>query len=233
MKLDQGTITFLQTVVKTAQIVDIDNIIIEPDRVRAIDDDKTVVIFQDENVPGLPFGSIGLNRIKVFLSRLEIAKTQDKFTMNAIVDGDDEFTKSITMSGKGIKIDYRCAKPETIQAPRQLNNEMKAKVFLNSEAVVLLQKGMAAMTAETVSIISNDGVSFEMVDVNNDVFKHTFADNAIALLQDGDNKFAHRYPIKTLLALFKQNPESSFEVGKNGILKINVNELDVYVLPRV
>lgn len=234
MNLTNETIKFLQTVVQTAKLVNIDNVIIEPNCVRAIDDDKTVVIYHNEDVPSLPFGSIGLNRINDFLTRLDIAKTQDNFSITANVDDTGKFSRSLLMSGKGIKIDYRCAKPDSISAPRQINdNEMKVKVFLNSEAVILLQKGKSAMSSDVVSIISNnDEVSFEMVDVNNDVFKHTFSDNPITL-SGNDNIFANRYPVDTLLALFKQNPETYFEIGKNGMLKINVNDLDIYVLPKV
>ena len=90
MKLSQDLISFIETVVRTGQSVNIDNVIIEPDMVRAIDDARTVVLYQNTNVPEMPFGSIGLNRIGVFLSRLEIAKSQDNFTLDVIVDDDAE-----------------------------------------------------------------------------------------------------------------------------------------------
>jgi len=232
MKIDHETITFIQNVVKTAQLVNIDNIIIEPERVRAIDEDKTVVILQTDNVPDMPFGSIGLSRIPVFQSRLDIAKTQDNFSLEAVVNEGEDFTRSLIMKGKGIKIDYRCAKPSSLQGPHRHHDDLVARVKLNAEAVVLLQKGQAAMSADEVTIISNDEVSFEIVDVNNDVFKHTFADSAESLIDDDIVKFAHRYPIKILHALFKQNPEGYFEIGKKGILRITINNLDVYVIPR-
>lgn len=233
MKLQQKDIDFIYNVVRTASIVAIDNIIIEKDLVRAIDENKTVVLWQNENIPSMPFGSIGLNRISVFTARYDIARTQSNFVMEAVVDKDSSFARSLTMKAKGIKIDYRCANPTTINAPRQVNDVLKNRVKLNSEAVALLQKGLAAMGAETVSIISNDGVSFELVDVNNDVFKHTFADEPEPLTNDSDTKFAHRYPAKTLLALFKQNTEGTFDVGQKGILCVPVNNLNIYVLPQV
>lgn len=89
------------------------------------------------------------------------------------------------------------------------------------------------MGSETVSIISNDGVSFELVDVNNDVFKHTFAVDAEPLTEDTNTKFAHRYPVKILLALFKHNPGGYFSVGAKGILSFPINNLTVFVLPQV
>jgi len=234
MKLTTDEIIYIQKVVKTAQMVDIDNIIIEPNLVRAIDDDKTVVLFQDSDVPDMAFGSIGLNRISVFMSRLDIAKTQEGFTIELDNTNDSEYARALNMKAKGVKIDYRCANPSTIQAPRQVNDVLKYRVPLNAEAVVMLQKGQSAMSADTVTIISNkNGVSFEIVDINSDIFSYTFTDKVETLSDSNDINFAHRYPIKTLLPLFKQNPEGYFSVGQKGILSISVNGLNLFVLPQV
>jgi hypothetical protein len=234
MKLDTDEISYIQKVVRTAQMVNIDNIIIEPDKVRAIDDDKTVVLYEDENVPDMGFGSIGLNRISVFTSRLDIAKTQENFTIDAENPDEGEYARSLTMKAKGVKIDYRCANPATIQAPRQVNDTLKYRVQLNAEAVVMLQKGQAAMSAETVTIVSNSkGVTFEIVDINNDTFSYTFTDDVEALDDGDDTNFAHRYPIKILIPLFKHNYEGTFSIGQKGILNIAVDGLNLFVLPQV
>ena len=233
MKLDDETLGYIQTVVNTAVMVGIDNIIIEEGMVRAIDENKTVVIFQDENVPTPVFGAVGLNRIGVFTSRFDIIKSRDDASIEVTVDDDRGFARSLMMRSKGIKVDYRCANPSTIQAPRQINDVMKYQVPLTGEAVMLLQKGQSAMGADTVSIISNDnGVAFELADINNDVFSHIFTQDVKAL--NGDKTtFAHRYPVKTLLAMFKSNAEGDFFIGGKGMLKFMVNGLDVYVIPQV
>lgn len=240
MKLKPESLAYVLNVVRTAKLVGIDNIIIEPDTVRAMDDARTVVIFQNEGVPDMEFNSIGINRIDVLMARYEIANSTQGFSAEVDTknEGEDEFATSLILKGKGTKIDYRCADPSKISAPRTINDVIRYSVNLTAEAVTLLQKGVAAMTAENVSIISNDGVSFELVDVNNDIFKHTFADDA-QLVPDEDGevvsttKFAHRYPVKTLLALFRSNPEGTFSVGQKGILSFPVNGLTVYVLPQV
>lgn len=234
MKLSNEDITFIQNVVNTSQLVNIDSVLIEPGCVRAMDEDKTVVLLQKENVPTFAFGPIGLTRLNTFSSRLNIIKSQEKFSIDAVVDQTEDFTRSLTMKGKGTKIDYRCAKPSTIQAPRLIQDEPRARIKLNGDAVVLLQKGQSAMdNAEEVTINCNDGVSFEFVDVNSDVFKHTFADDVESLLNEDKVRFVHRYSTKTLLALFKKNPDGFFEISRKGILSIAVNNLTVYVLPRI
>jgi len=234
MKLTNNLITFIENVAKTGLSVNIDNVIIESDMIRAIDDERKVVLFQNTGVPEMPFSAIGLTRIPIFLSRLEIAKSQDNFTVDVTVDEDDDYARAFTMKCTGTKIEYRCANPTNIQAPRQINDTLVYRIQMNAEAVSLLQKGQGAMGSETVSIIGcENGVSFELTDINSDVFKHDITSDVQLLDADVSETFSHRYPLKTLLALFKQNPDGSFDVGEKGILNINVNGLDIYLLPQV
>lgn len=228
MKVDNEALTLIQTVVKTAQLVDIHDIVIEPGRVRGIDKNRTVVLFQEDSIPELSIGSIGLNRTDTLISRMEIAQSQQNFNVQAVIDDAKGFARSLTLKAKGVKIEYRCGNPTHIKAPRIINDTMidDVSIPLNAELVDMLQKGVAAMDKAThVTIFSNaDGVSFELQDDNNDVFDYTFAD-AI------EEHFSHKYPVKTLLPLFKHDSESSFEIGHKGILRFMINELGIYVLP--
>lgn len=234
MKIDEQDLAYIQNVINTAQLVGIDDVIIEPGRVRAIDENKTVLLFQDENVPEMTFGSIGLNRISTFLSRLDIARTQEGFHVSSVIDSDNEFARSLTMKAKGIKVDYRCANPRTILAPKNVNDVLVCRINITPEAVYLLQKGQTAMGADVVSVISNDdGVTFELMDVNGDKFSHTFTHEVTKITDDADTTFVNKYPLKTVLSLFKHNPEGAFSIGRKGILNIVVNHLNVFVLPQV
>ena len=242
MKVDAKTLVYIQNVVKTAQLVKIGNIIIEPDKVRAIDDEKSVVLFQDEDVPAMPFGSIGLNRIDVFMNRFELARSADKFEIEAIMpeskdNNAPQFARAIVMKGKGMKIDYRCANPATIQAPKQINDTLKYQIQMNNDVVSLMAKGQTAMNSDDVSIISNkDGVSFEITDINSDAMNYKFSDGVdlvdVKADQD-DTEFSFKYPLKVILPLFKAAPSAPFFISTKGMLKIIVNELDMFVLPRV
>lgn len=226
MKLDSDTLDFIQNVVHTAGLVGIESIIIDAESVRGLAENNTVVLLEKE-VPTLSIGAIGINRTDVFQQRLDVVSDLEKFAVDAVVEG--EFVRSLTMKAKGTKVDYRCANPTTIRAPRVINDEMSAVVQLNADAVKMLQKGTSSMGAEVVKLCSDkDGLSFVLIDTNQDTFEYHFAG------AEGDTKeFAHKYPTKTLLALFKHNPENTFEVGNKGTLLIKINGLGVYVLPKV
>lgn len=234
MKLNSQLITYIKNVVRTAASVGIDGIIIEQSVVRAMDGDKTVVICQTDNIPVLPFSSIGINRISVFTDRLSLVENREGFEVIPQQSERDDQVISLNMKASGVKVDYRCANIAGIQAPKQINDVMKFRVPLNAEAVALLARGQTAMGADTVTILSNSsGVAFELVDTNSDVFSNIFTTNAEMVGDTTSVDFVNRYPVKTLLALFKQNPEGCFYIGQKGILKITVNDLDVFVLPRV
>ncbi len=225
MKLDTDTLDFIQKVVRTAGIVDIESIIIDNESVRGLAENHTVVLLEKE-VPSLSIGAIGINRTDVFQQRIDVVSDLEFFTVDAVVEG--EFVRSLTMKGKGTRVDYRCANPTTIRAPRVINDEMAATVQLNADAVKMLQKGISSMGAEVVELCSDKaGLSFVLIDTNQDKFEYRFDD------EGHTSEFAHKYPTKTLLALFKHNPTNTFEVGNKGTLLIKINGLGVYVLPKV
>jgi len=236
-KLPKPVLDYLETVVAVAKTAGIDNVIIEEGKVRAIDDDKTVVIFQTEDVPDLPFGSIGLSRIGSFSSRYEIAKAAKDFAVDATIDSSNEdeptFVRSLLLKGKGVKIDYRCANPKTIQAPKALADTITHKVKMTADAVAMMTKGQSAMAADEVTFIGDaDGMSFEIRDNNSDVFAYKITDDVD--LENGHTvaDFFHKYPIKLIVPLFKQNPDGYFYLTTKGMMYISVNDINVVVLPR-
>lgn len=236
MKLDMISLDYILNAVKVAKLVSIDSIIIEPSMVRAIkSDDNSVVILQSKDVPDMPFGSIGMTRLDVFSARYDVLRTQDNFSVEVDVDAEANCARSIVLKAKGTKVDYRCAKPQAIKAPRQLNDIFTHRVKMNAESAHLMQKAISAMQSPThVTFFSNnEGVTFEFSDINNDKFEHTFIEKAERLTKDASGKFAHRYLMKTLFPLLKQSPDGHFDVGQKGTLAFHVNGLTVYVLAQV
>jgi hypothetical protein len=234
MNLNPETIQFLEQIVKTARMVGIEDVIIEPTTIRGMDEDRTIVLYHTANIPTLPFDAIGLSRIGTFQSRLDIVKGQEKFAVDVTTHETEGYVKSMVLSAKGVKVDFRCANPKTIQAPKNISDTMATLVSLDSDSVVLLSKAIAAMKAETVTIISNDdGVTFELYDVNSDKFTHTFKSSIEPLGSNDDTKFVFSYPTKIVLPLFKENSDSNFAIGEKGLMNIDMGGFDLYILPQV
>lgn len=233
MKLDNDVITLIKSAVKTAHLVGIEQMIIEQGRIRAVDINKTVLLCHTENIPELPFETLGLSRLNIFSSRLSILETRDKMSIDARLRDGTNVVHSLQITGEGTKVDFACANPEKIEAPKGIGEEYLYRIALTPEAVMMMSKAQSAMDTDLVTIISNEnGVSFEMVDSTNDIFSFKFTDDVTVLQGDLDT-FVYRYPIKTLLSLFKQDTEASFDIGQHGVLRYNVNGLNVMVFPKV
>jgi len=233
MKITPELAKYIQNVITIAQLVDIEDIIIEPGMVRGMNLARTAAIIHDQNVPEFPC-TLGLTRMHVLNSRLNIINTMENFNIDVVTREGTSHAMSLTLKAKGTKIDYRCGDPSLIQAKKKINDPLVYRVTVTPDFVDLLQRGIASMKSEAVSIICNsEGVSFELLDDNKDVFKHTFADN-VELIGDTPSgnsaKFAYRYPAKLLLSVLKKEP-THFDVGAIGLIKMLVCGINVLLIP--
>lgn len=229
MKLEKDVITHIRKAVQTASLLGIDDICIDDGLVRAMHKDRTVLIIAPNDID-VPFNSMGISRIPQFLSRLSIVSEHDKSTIDYAAT--DDIVKSVVMKCPGTKIDFKCADPSGIVAPRKTNDVITYGIDITEESIDLLKRSEAAMKADEVTIISNDeGVSFELNDVNNDIFKHELQTKA-EIIEGESLAFAFRYPAKLLISLFRNNV-THFEVAQRGSLKLNLNGFDIFVLPKV
>jgi len=232
MILEKELVAFIKLVVKTAQLVDIDNIIIETDRIRAIDDNSSIAIIHTDNIPKLPFASMGLNRLKLLTSRLNVIESLPNFKINCEINKDQAI--SLEFTADKTKIDYRCANPASIRAPKSLKDAPLHKFVIPQEGVIMLKKGYAMMpqdgqSTNVVTLVSNkDGMFFELKDVNNDIFSFRFADQAMSTDGSSPSVFVYSFPVKVLLALFENNPNSLIYVGEKS-LNIKINSFNCYV----
>lgn len=234
MKLDTPIINYIVNTLRICKALGIESVILEKDMVRGTHADKTVAVIHVDDVPEFPFESIGLTRLPDLLSRIDIASSQEGFFIDAIAKPDTHYIFSLTIKAKGTKIDYRCADPIRIDAKRKMNDVMKYRITLSEGVVAMLHKGISAMSAEKASIISNsEGLSFELVDAANDVFKYSFPTLAESLDGETDVKFAHRYNAKLLLSVFRDNPTGTFEIGQGGALKIQLSGVTTYLVPLI
>ena len=236
-KLDPTSLSYIERVVSVAKIAGIDSVIIGNGMVRGMDEDQTVVILDTNNVPSLPMDtSIGLNRVSTFQSRYEISKSASGFSIDAYVDdgdADNPFIRSLTLKGKGTKIDFRCAAPASIKAPKTLNDTVTHSSCFNVEAVQMIVKGQSAMGADEMALRgSTDGVVLEIRDNGGDMLTYDITKDVRQEHSDASTDFYHRYPIKAVIPLIKQNPDGKFLLSKRGMLYVSVNNINVVILPK-
>lgn len=234
MKLSKNITDFIRNAAKVAKIAGIESLAIEQNIVRGMDENKTVVIC-DNNVPELPFNGIGIGRIDTFVTRYSLIENRDDITTEAAIDSNNQQVIQLTFNTKNIKVEYRCADTTKIKAPKQIKDIMTSIFLLPEDTIETLVKAQTAMGDEKITIVSDKrGTCFELVDrTSNDVFSFVFAEQAKSLNEDDVEEFVHRYPAKTLIQLLKQNSNQTIEVSSKGILKLTINNLNIYVIPSI
>lgn len=238
MKIDPIELDLVRRIVKCATKAKIDNIAIEPGKIRGINDDQTIIIFHTENVPQFSFGSLGLNRIDSLVDRFELAANLSNVEVNVETETDKAgqlFARSLNIKGKGMKVDYRCANPAVIRAPKKFNDVLTYHIAMSPDIVFFMTKGQGAMNSKEVNIVCTKSTTvFTIEDVNGDVFEYEFPAVTTDLTNPAnkDITFKYSYSLPTLLPLLKAAPDQPFVITTpTGMIRINVDGYDVYVMP--
>jgi len=235
MKIDAQALSYINNVLKVADIANLNHIAIESNRVRGMDENQRVFLLQTDGIPEFAFGSIGLNRLPQFVSRYDMTRTGTNFSMEATVEANNgnPFVRSLTMKSKGLKVDYRCANPLSVIAPKSIGKPFVYQFTASEEIALYLQKGQAAYNTEHVTFIgTEEGVVMEMADINNDKMQFDVADSVEILTNDVSVTtvdFRHKYPIKLLLPIIKAANGAPFTINTQGIARIAIAGFSVHL----
>lgn len=230
MIIDKKEMEYITKVISVAKSLKIEDVIIEPGKVRAIDSERNVFILHTDDVPDMSFNSIGLSRLDTLIARLNIAKTLDNccYEFNTINDT-NPYVKNIIIKAKGFKVDFRCANPNTIQAPKAYKKDVSCQFVIQSSVGDMMTKGAGAMKSDEVIFNCTNGELYiEFEDIN--------GDNMSYLISDTINKelhFKYKYPLKLITTFIKQDiPNITFELSSKGILSTKILGFDTYLFPR-
>jgi hypothetical protein len=245
MKLSQDSVRRLKTLLQTVSLVKIDRLIIEGNLIRGVDEDQTVVIVSDQNVPDFGGCTVGLNRLSILASRIALFDANEDFNVDATEaasrDGEGTDISSFKLAAKGSKFEYRCARAGAIKAPKQLNDSFVWAVTVPVDAVKVAISASNTMGSEQIALVSKASgeVLFEIVDgETQDSFTTKIADEAVWLADDEDQptqSFVHYYAVKALMPLLKAastQGDPVLQVGEEGMLQITVNGYTMTLLPR-
>lgn len=245
MKLSQASVLKLKTLLQTVSLVKIDRLIIEENLIRGVDEEQTVVIVSDQNVPDLGGARVGLNRLSILANRIALFDTDEAFTVEAVEapsrDEDATDISSFKLASKGSKFEYRTARIGTIKAPKRVNDSFVWAVTVPVEAVKLAISAANTMGSDQLALVSKASgeVLFEIVDsATQDTFTTKIADEATWIPEDEDQpsqSFVHYYAVKALMPLLKASSaqgEPVLLVGEEGMLQVTVNGYTMTLLPR-
>lgn len=235
MQLSQSDVTFLVAAIQTADKLDINSIIIEPESVRAIDDGRTVLILSNSqsNKTFTQFGTIYINRVSTFVDRWKMMTSTGKsISVDAQMGGPvtGQFVQTLIMRAGRNKVDFRCSNPSTSRIPRQLVGNPGITSKFNEETISMLGSGKTAMATKLATLYLNNGeLQFILKDVNSDEL--VIDTNEEIIYHKPGINFVHKYSLPSLLSAMKGSTSQQLSVNDRGILTVPVNGLDVHIMP--
>jgi hypothetical protein len=249
MDMKPDEITTIRQMLMVAEQFDISTVIFEPGKVRAMNDDKTVVIYQTNNIPLFSFGNLGVNRLDLLQRLNTVIGTSRQYTVTVDTTGNDSsigfsasapgdvpmWVKSITAKTDKITVSYRCTNPALITVPKSRADEHLYKLRFTPDAYTYTTKGKAAMKCKVVEIaFDGNEVLMRMVDVSSDVFKYKL-DETIESIDGSDitqAKFSFKYSIDHVLKIFKTDQSQQFHITTKGFLAAVYNGVEVFLSPQ-
>lgn len=245
MKLSQESVRNLKTLLQTVSLVKIDRMIIEPGKIRGVDEDQTVVIVHEQNVPDFGGATVGLNRLSILANRINLFDANEDFTVECVEspsrdnEGGTDIS-SFKLAAKGSKFEYRAGRAGTIKAPRMLNDTFVWSVSVPVDAVKIAISAANTMGSDQIALVSKASgeILFEIVDgTTQDSFTTKIADEATWMGEDDEpvQSFVNYYAVKALMPLLKAaatQGDVTLLVGEEGMLQITVNSYTLTLLPR-
>lgn len=237
MILKQDHVDYLKQIISVAKTINIEELVITEDYISGLNSQHTALIYQPN---GMGFPPMGLIRLDILSSRLNIMETRSDFNIHLEMSPNDpNLVRALKFKSKGANVSFTTANPKQITAPKTVKDEMLYAFELSKEDVKLISNAASVMPANaddkenTIRFIgSSDGVRFEITDKSNDNFHGNL--DTVAININGDNTpidFCLNYPLKTMLNVI--NAQSGLiRIGKKGMINAVINDMCVYVLPR-
>jgi hypothetical protein len=226
MILEEETINIIKDALTVSKQFGLTVLKIDDNGIRGTDEDGKVALLSkiDLNVGG----TIGINRIEFLLNRLNILKDP---TVEIKYDSTNVAT-SISLYNSKTLIEYRTAHASRLKVPSVPKDGDLYQISITEDLKNTLTKGKSAMKSDIITLLCNDNrLSYKIADETSDTLLYD-AEFVVNMSDDEQPaNFVNIYSIKELLHAFN-NCEEVVGIDKRGILRFNINNLNIYLLPK-
>ena len=235
MKLSNQDVAALATILSTCAVAGIESIIIEDGVVRGASEARTAAIISDVDVPRLP-QAMGLSRLGALKQRMDLLSSGGA-SIEVHESAHGQISALEIVSGRS-RARFRCTSTQLIKAPRTINGQATARVFLTRTESKMVLDAVRVMGAKRAALcLRNDGqVAFEMVDSTNDIFKVDL-ENPIEELSGERAASVNYYPADVFASVLRAaQSESDFtvlEISDIGCVILQVSGHSITLLPQI
>lgn len=244
IKLSKDTRDLIAFAVKYCNLLKIESLLIDKSGIRAKQDEYAVYLIEPGDFSFLEFDILYIDRITSLAPRIKMFETS-KIDYNFSVetkelDNDELLVRQLMISGKNTRVKFNCANPARLNKntlPKKVNDKMAYEFNMDKTCLDVLNRGVSAMGAAEIQLFSKDGnVMAEVKDVEGDILSHEVSDKYEVLIQDVEDEFSFNYNFKMIVPLLREackEDDFSIVVSRRGIMKLNINDLSMYIFPEL
>lgn len=237
MKMRKDTQQILKNAVDIASVIGVETLVMDAFSLRGENKELGVAIIMPTTDITLQFDAIGIGRVMLLKSRLQLLNdaTIEYALMNE--DGEESNVASLTMSVDRTTVGFKCQDPRMIKAPKAINDPIFYEMNLEDADVEIIIKGLANMASDTVNFSTKDETIFVKIsDAQGDMFSHELS-SSVEIIDDTAGSLSKSYKSKTLRTIFTNyirkddNSILPISITRRGIMRISVLGMFIYVFP--
>lgn len=244
IKLSEDSKNIIVAAVKYCNLVKIEAVMIDQKGIRAKQDDFAVYVIEPGDFSYLEFDEMFIHRIESFAPRIKMFESSKiKFDIFVETKENDSgvtyVTKAILRGGK-TSVEIRCGNPSVVARnrwPKEFNDSIYYEFALAKDELALLKRGLSAMGADFLEILSEDGqtVQVRITDVEKDILTKELNTPMKLIDDDAEDEMNFSYIFKIIIPLLSQavEQESSIRISRKGVMCLNISGLSVYIFPGV
>lgn len=241
MILNEDDVKKLSDIVSLAKAIGIESIIIDDISVRGESEDG-VFIITEHNIDQFKKTPIGISRISILASRLNIISENKKLPKIELEfkerDNGDKIVLKLKIKNNRTTVEFRCADPQMIKAKKVLKDALIYAFDLSAETIDLMIRSNSAMQTDKIKLILDNGkVFFNINDTEGDSLKHLVTED-VTLVDPTKTSFMvtlkHRIVLPLLKLALKENDKLNIRLSQiRNVMTFALNDICIYIMPEV
>lgn len=236
-KLTKQTQLTIKNAVEIASTLGVESIVMDEISLRGENKELGVAIILPMADVDVEFDSIGITRVALLKSRLQMLENP-KITFQTLPSTEDELhVASLDFEQGRTKISFKCGDAKRIQAPKSINDAIFYEMQLNDEDVQVIIKGINSMASDVVNFGTEDeNILIKISDSTGDMFTHQL-EGTVTVLDDTAPALCKSYKAKTLRTIFTnyirkdENTILPIAITRRGVMRISVLNMYIYLFP--
>ena len=171
-KFTQTDVTNLSNILAICNLVDINSIVIDNEKLSGMNDDRSCAIIVNTNIPELAEGKkLGLSKLNILRQRLDLFKQDQQLAIEVEEKANGDISV-LKMKGAKASSQFRATSPSTIKYPTAISDTEIKKIFISREQAQMILSASKAMSSKkiTVNVKKTNEVTVELSDKTNDIF---------------------------------------------------------------